>query len=183
MDGKIYLDANSLTRDSFRLAKQILDSGFVPDVIVALWRGGTPVGIVVHEVLNYSGVDCYHTVVKTCSYTGIGEHAEPVIENLDPVLARLTAETRVLVVDDIFDSGRTARAIRNALRPCAGEVRFAMLYYKPGGNETDFSPDFHVGETDRWIVFPHELMGLTPAEIREKDPFIHGLLALDEGER
>jgi len=78
----------------------------------------------------------------------------------------------VLVIDDIFDTGRTVRHIRDRLRPKTAEVRVATLYYRPGNNKTDMVPDFYLRETDRWIVFPHELLDLTPDEIRMKDPVI-----------
>jgi hypothetical protein len=178
MSAKVYLDSNGITRDSFALAKRIFDSGFRPDIIIALWRGGTPVGIAVHEFLNYKGLDCYHTVVKTCSYTGIEQHGEPVIENLDYVLQRLTADSKVLVVDDIFDSGSTARVIRDQLSKVTTNLRFATLYYKPRRNTAGFKPDYYLKEVDSWLVFPHELMGLTPAEIKEKDIFVCSLLGL-----
>lgn len=176
MSDKVYLDSNGLTRDSFVLARKVFDSGFVPDLILAIWRGGTPVGIAVHEFLKYQGRDCYHTVVKTCSYTGIGEHGEPEVENLDYVMARLTPESRVLIVDDVFDSGRTAKTLKRLITQRTAFLRFAMLYYKPMRNETNFVPDYFVEETDRWLVFPHELMGLTLDEIREKKPFVYALL-------
>jgi hypothetical protein len=51
-----------------------------------------------------------------------------------------------------------------------------MPYYKPSRNTTTFAPDYYVRETDHWLVFPHELMDLTPDEIRTKDPFLHDLL-------
>ena len=76
MSNKIYLQANQLYNDSFALAKQIYDSGFVPDALIALWRGGSPVGIAVHEFFLYKGIKFYHTIVKTVSYTGINESRE-----------------------------------------------------------------------------------------------------------
>ncbi len=178
MGDKVYLDSNGLTRDSFALARRIYDSGFVPDVIIALWRGGTPVGIAVHEFLHYKGVNCYHTVVKTSSYTGIAQHGEPVVENLDYVMARLDSRSNVLVVDDIFDSGHTAEAMKRIITRVTPNVKIATLYFKPLRNKTDFAPDYHVKETDSWLVFPHELVGLSPAEILEKDPYIYSLLGL-----
>ena len=178
MDDKVYLDSNGLTRDSFALARKIYDSGFRPDIVVALWRGGTPVGIVVQEYLHYRGVACYHTAVKTSAYTGIGQCREPVIENLDPVIARIGPGTKVLVVDDIFDSGATIRAVRERLGRTQAEIRVATLYFKPRRNTAGFGPDFYLREVDAWLVFPHELMGLTPEEIRRKDPEIHALLGL-----
>ena len=54
---KIYLNANDLLLDSYRLGINILNSGFKPDYIVGIWRGGTPVGIAVQEILHYLGVE------------------------------------------------------------------------------------------------------------------------------
>ena len=55
MDEKIYINASELLFDSFQLGVKFLQSGFVPDYIVAIWRAGTPVGIAVQELLDYSG--------------------------------------------------------------------------------------------------------------------------------
>jgi hypothetical protein len=176
MIAKTYLSANDVTRDSFLLARRIFDSGFRPDALIALWRGGSPVGIAVQEFLRVKGVDCYHTVVKCTSYTGIGMAGTPAIENMDYVRAVLRPDSRVLVVDDIFDSGATARCIKAELNKTTPHVRFAMPYFKPSHNVTTFAPDYYVRETDHWLVFPHELMDLTPDEIRAKDPFLYDLL-------
>ena len=176
MADKTYLSANEVTRDSFLLAHQVFLSGYRPDVIIALWRGGTPIGVAVQEYLAMRGVKAYHTAVKVTSYTGIGTRTEPHIENLEDVRALIRPGGSVLVVDDIFDSGNTARTVRDSLRPVTHDIRFAMPYFKPGNNTTDFEPDYFVHKTDRWLVFPHELDGLTPDEIREKDPFVHDLL-------
>ncbi len=183
MDEKIYLDSNGLTRDSFALARKIFDSGFRPDVIIGLWRGGTPVAVAVQEGLHYLGVSCYHTALKTQAYTGIGEHKHPVIENMGAVMDHLRAAERVLVVDDIFDSGDTVAAVKEAFAPFVRDLRFATLYYKPARNRWPFGPDYWLRETDAWLVFPHELMGLTPDEVRIKDPEVWRLLGLDRTDR
>ena len=176
MDEKIFLDSNGITRDSFALARKIYDDGFRPDVIIGLWRGGTPVAVAVQELLQYLGVNCYHTAVKTQAYTGIGEHKHPVIENLGTLLDHLKDAERVLVVDDIFDSGDTVAAVKEALRPFVKDLRFATLYYKPARSRWPFKPEYYLKETDAWLVFPHELVDLTPDEIRRKDPFVADLL-------
>ena len=176
MPAKEFIEANDLFRDSFALAKRIYDSGFRPDVLVVLWRGGTPVGMVVHEFLLYKGLQTYHTAIKAESYTGIGQRIEPRIENLDPVLAVLKPDSRVLVIDDIFDSGSTLKRVCELLRTRTAHIRTATLYYKDGNRVVDLAPDFYLRKTDRWIVFPHELMDLTPEEIRQKDPELAGLL-------
>ena len=130
MDEKIFLDSNGLTRDSFALARKIYDDGFRPDVIIGLWRGGTPVAVAVQEFLQYLGVGCYHTAVKTQAYTGIGEHKHPVIENLGTLLDHLKDAERVLVVDDIFDSGDTAAAVKETLKPFVKDA--ILLHMKDG---------------------------------------------------
>ena len=176
MPPKTYLFANDITRDSFVLARNIYDSGFRPDAVLALWRGGTPIGIAIQEFLKVKGVKCYHTAVKCTSYTGIEESGEPVVENIESVMRNIGPDTKVLVVDDIFDTGRTAKCMRDVLTRRTPYVRIATLYFKPSRNTTDMVPDYYVHSTDKWIVFPHEIDGLTEDEIREKDAFLHHLL-------
>lgn len=169
---KEYIQANDLVRDSFALARRIFGSGYRPDVLLVLWRGGTPVGIVIHEFLLFKGVETYHAVVKAESYTGIDRRSELRVDGVDDVLDKLTADSRVLVIDDIFDSGNTMRRVVELLRQRTAHVRTATLYLRQGRAETDLRPDYYYRETDRWIVFPHELVGLTPDEIRAKDPVV-----------
>ena len=176
MAGKAYIRADELTRDSFSLAARIYDSGYRPDVLLVLWRGGTPVGIVIHEFLLYKGVRTYHAAVKATSYTGVEKRVEPRVEHLDPVLEQVAPGARVLVVDDIFDSGRTLEKVKGLLSSRTPHVRIATLYYKPDNNETSLTPDYYLRTTREWIVFPHELMDLTEEELREKDPHVAALL-------
>lgn len=173
---KEFIQANDLVRDSFALARKIYDSGYRPDVLIVLWRGGTPVGIVIHEFLLYKGIETYHTAIKAESYVGIGQHIEPTVENLDRVLARVKEGSRILLVDDIFDTGRTVEKVCGLLRAKTCEIRIATLFYKPDKNCTSLTPDFYMRKTDRWIVFPHELLDLTPEEIAAKDVYLRGLL-------
>lgn len=78
MSHKIYLSANDYLRDSWRLARQILGSGWEPEDLIALWRGGAPVGVTVHEFLYYHGLRPRHRVLKCQSYTGIRQGADQV---------------------------------------------------------------------------------------------------------
>ncbi|HRR33260.1 MAG TPA: phosphoribosyltransferase family protein [Kiritimatiellia bacterium] len=179
MSDKVYLSANDYLRDSFRLARMILDSGWQPDDLIVLWRGGAPVGVSVHEFLHYHGLRPRHRVLKCQSYTGIQTREHTVaFENADSIFLSLQAGSRVLVVDDVFDTGGTASAVLERLHPCGVEARIATVYWKPNANQTTLKPDYYVRETDQWIVFPHELDGLTPDEVRQKDPVIFGLLSL-----
>lgn len=175
---KIYITADDLLLDSFRLARQILNSGWRPDALVALWRGGAPVGVAVHEFLAYHGVNVAHTALKCTSYSGIGTHGEVCFEFGDPVFDAIRSGQRVLVVDDIFDSGCTAAAVIRRLAGTAADVRIATAYWRPKNNATALKPHYYVHAADAWVVFPHELMGLTPAEVARKSPAIRALLTV-----
>jgi hypoxanthine phosphoribosyltransferase len=154
---------------------QVVRSGFRPTFLVGVWRGGAPIGIAVQEVLEYHGVDCDHLAVRTSSYAGIGEQKEVRVHAIDYLVSRLTAGDRLLLIDDIFDSGRSIEALLAELsRRCKlnmpRDVRIATVYSKPAGNRTQLRPDYCVRETDAWLVFPHELKGLTREEILAQKP-------------
>ena len=84
---------------------------------------------------------------------------------------------RVLVVDDVFDTGKTAAAIHSKMRGLGVEMRLACVYWKSLANQTSLSPDYFVRDVGgEWIVFPHEIDGLSGEELSEKDGFLAGLL-------
>lgn len=173
---KIYVTATGLLQDSFRLAAKIHRSGFVPDFIVGIWRGGTPVGIAIQEYFAFMGLETDHIAVRTSAYVAIGERAKTIrVHGLHYLIEEADAGDSLLVVDDVFDSGHSIEALLRELTSkmrlnMPGQVRIATPWYKPGNNQTSLVPDFYLHETDQWIVFPHELVGLTPEEIREGKP-------------
>ncbi len=75
---KIFVSATMLLQDSFRLAAEIYSSGFRPDFIVGIWRGGTPVGIAIQEYFDYVGVETDHIAVRTSAYVAIGQRAKTI---------------------------------------------------------------------------------------------------------
>jgi hypothetical protein len=173
---KTYITANALLEDSYRLANRVIDSGYRPTHIVGVWRGGAPIGIAVQEMLDYHGIDSDHIAVRTSSYTGI-DAQEPVVRvfALGYLIDTLDPEHRLLVVDDVFDSGRSIHALLHELRlrcrhNMPREVRIATVYYKPSRNRTEMTPDYYLHQTEEWLVFPHELRGLSEAEIRANKP-------------
>ncbi len=173
---KIYLTANQLLVDSFALAEKIYLSGFRPDFIIGVWRGGAPVGIAIQEHLDYLGVHTDHIAIRTSSYSTIGEQNKTVrVHGLDYIIDNVNAEDNVLLVDDVFDSGRSVLAIFERMknkcrRNMPHDMRIATPWYKPSKNVTDIVPDFYLHETDKWLVFPHELIGLTSEEIAKNKP-------------
>ena len=169
---KIYIDAKALLEDSFRLGVQILDSGFRPTFIVGIWRGGTPVGIAVQELLDFFGVETDHIAIRTSYYEGINQPGTSIrVHGMQYVVDNVNADDGLLIVDDVFDSGMSIDAAIAHLRERSRlntpeDIRIATVYYKPSKNKTDRVPDYYIHETDKWLVFPHELHGLTSEEIR-----------------
>jgi hypoxanthine phosphoribosyltransferase len=175
---KIFVSADSLLNDSFTLGARVLASGFAPDMLIALWRGGTPVGAAIQELLVYCGVINQHFAVKTRHYAGIEQrHGKVLVEGLEPVLPHLRPGLKVLLVDDVFDTGLSLEALMGLLaNQCAGlEIRTATPYFKPANNQTARQPDYFLHSTDEWIVFPHELDGLRVAEILAGKPELTAL--------
>lgn len=178
MTDKYYLSANDYLHDIWRLAHSILKSGWKPEVILALWRGGAEPGVAIHEYFAACGHKLRHAPVKCYSYTGIGKSETTVsFEFADNIFAALAPKTKVLVVDDVFDSGRTAAAVRERIEALGCEMRMACVYWKPTMNVTPYTPEYYTRTVDQWLVFPHEIEGLTPEEIRKKDPILAELMA------
>ena len=173
---KVFISADSLLADSMELARLIVLSGFRPTYLVAMWRGGAPIGIAVQEVLEYHAIHADHIAIRTSSYTGIGDQAKTVrVHAVDYLVSRLSAEDELLLVDDVFDSGRSLDAVMDTLkrrcrRNLPQNIRIATVYYKPKRNRSTLVPDYYVRDTDSWLVFPHEIQGLTKEEILAHKP-------------
>jgi hypoxanthine phosphoribosyltransferase len=173
---KLFVSADSLLRDSMELARRIIRSGFRPTFLVAMWRGGAPIGIAVQEVLEYHSIHTDHIAIRTSSYAGIDNQAKTVrVHALDYLVSRLSAEDELLLVDDVFDSGRSLEAViaelaRRCRRNLPERIRIATVYYKPARNRSALVPDYYVRDTDSWLVFPHEIQGLTREEILQHKP-------------
>ena len=179
---KVILSAQQLLEDSFRLGAQVLEAGFRPTLIIAIWRGGTPVGIAVQELLAYCGVDADHIAIRTSSYSGTERREGVIVHGLHYVIKKIRHDDSLLIVDDVFDTGNTLVAVLDELRTktrknMPEQVRIAVPFYKPARNQTSIKPDFFVHETDDWLVFPHELDSLTPAELEEHRPEVMRIMA------
>ena len=184
---KRFLGADEFLADCWELARRIHASGWQPTHLVGVWRGGAPVAVAVHEWLACRGVEADHCAVRTRSYSGIADQSADVkVDGLDYLVGVLRAESRLLLLDDIHDTGKSLAAVVEALhRQCGDgfprEIRRATVYYHPGhdaGPDDGVTPpDYHVHETDCWVVFPHELAGLTGEEIARYKPASQGSAA------
>lgn len=170
---KRFVTASELLQDSFRLAANIYQSGFRPDFIVGIWRGGTPVGIAIQEYFEFVGITTDHIAVRTSSYIGIGERAKTIrVHGLHYIIEEANAHDSVLVVDDVFDSGHSIEALLKELAQkmrlnMPQSIKIATPWYKPSCNKTELVPEYYLHETADWIVFPHELAGLEFDEIAD----------------
>jgi uncharacterized protein len=173
---KIFISADKLLRDSLELARRVVAGGMRPTFLVAMWRGGAPIGITVQEVLEYHSIHCDHIAIRTSSYSGIDvQHKTVRVHATDYLVSRLEADDELLIVDDVFDSGHSLEAVieelaRRCRRNLPEKIRIATVYYKPERRRTALKPDFYVHETSHWLVFPHEIQGLTREEILANKP-------------
>ena len=104
----------------------VVGIGVVPDYIVGVWRGGAPVGIAVQELLSYFGVQTDHIAIRTSLYIGVDEMAERVqVHGLHYLIENVNAGDKVLIVDDVFDSGRS---IDQAILDLQHKCRFCTLW-------------------------------------------------------
>ena len=180
---KVVITAQQLLEDSFKLGGEVLKSGFRPTMIIAIWRGGTPVGMAVQEILGYFGVKSDHIAIRTSAYSGVDERKARVsVHGLNYIVNKITPEDRLLIVDDVFDSGATIVAVIAELRRRARDnmpedVRVAVPWFKPTRNETSVVPDYWIHESADWLVFPHELDALSAEELESARPEVHAAIS------
>lgn len=185
---KYFVSEEDLVADSFRLGVEIFNSGFRPNVVVGMWRGGSTVGIYVQECLQYLGVDTDHIAIRT-SYSGVEEYAEMVnnpeqrirVHGTQYLLENLNSDDRLLLVDDVYSSGKTLEVVMSRLklrlkRNMPKETRVATIWTRKGEGTSNRMPDFSLHETDSWLVLPYELTGLSKQEIKEHKPGVAELL-------
>ena len=172
------------------LARQVRDSDYSPQVIVGVSRGGWPPARIMSDLLENSNL----ANMKVEFYTNIGITAKtPKITQ--PVTSQVTGK-RVLVVDDVADSGHSLRVASKHLRERgAREIKVLTIYMKP---KSIFKPDHFARETTKWVIFPWERLeavklirknlgseGTTANVIKEligsglNPPLVRRLMALD----
>lgn len=165
---------DQLRLDSIKLGEKIIKDKFKPDYLVAVWRGGASIGLYVHELLKYvyqSPVD--HIAIRTSRYINpTTTLSEVQVHNLGYLTERLKSDSKVLLIDDVYDSGLSIKAVIDTLTDRLGsnaptDIRVATIDYKPQNNKTDRIPDYYVNITSSWLVYPHELEGLTIKEIAD----------------
>ena len=96
-------------------------------------------------------------------------YVNEIFYGLNYVIRQLESEDRLLIVDDVHDTGNSIAQIINditsACKKNTPDIKVATPYYKPNKSQTGRKPDYYIHETDQWLVFPHELEGLSLEEI------------------
>ena len=165
---KLYVSPNDLYRDALVLGNKVIDSGLRTDVLVNVMRGAALIGITIHELLRHHGISAEHVPIQSSTYSGLDVLAEEVtVQGIERV-ATLGHGRKILFVDDVFDRGMTYQTILSTLSELGSQpsaIGLAVVYYKPTRNRTTLGPDFYVHTTDKWLVFPHDLVGLTREQI------------------
>ncbi|MDG6103587.1 phosphoribosyltransferase [Dactylosporangium aurantiacum] len=147
MDERETLDWQTFGDASRGLAQAVADDGFRPDVVLCVARGG----LLLAGALGYA-LDVKRLVMmNVLYYTGVDERLDaPVVLRPTPDGEDL-AGARVLIVDDVSDTGATLRVVRDFCAVHAADVRCAVLYEKP---QTVVRCEYVWRRTDRWINFP-----------------------------
>jgi hypoxanthine phosphoribosyltransferase len=129
--------------------QKIQASQYQPNIIIGIAKGGTIPTRILSDLMEISQT----TNIQIKSYRTI---AEPEIEPL--ITQRLTTSItnkKVLLVDDIADSGKTLKAAKMYLQEHkAKDIKIATLYAKP---TSEIEPDFYEKKTSKWVVFPWEM--------------------------
>ena len=138
-------DVQSLTET---LAQKIVASGFKPDLIVAVSRGGFDPARILCDQLSIRKL----ASVQLEAYDGMVKRPEPII--VLPLNANV-ARLKVLIADDVSDSGASLlKAKEHIEEKGASLVRVATLHIKPWSS---FVPDYYAESVDAWVVYPWEL--------------------------
>lgn len=197
---KEFLPYDVVRNDALKLAHKIYHSGFFPDVIYASLRGGAYMANIISEYFKIvSKKSGKHPVlyagVVARSYSDIAQHTKVFIDGWTYPPENLRPGDKILLVDDIFDSGRTVNALVEALMNSRGipreDIKVVVHDYKYFAYEKTqlpIQPDFYCRkfeinspEENRWIHYmSHELVGLTERELEEryysKDSELKGVL-------
>jgi hypoxanthine phosphoribosyltransferase len=181
---KEFVPYDLIRNNALKLARRICLDNFTPDVIYVSLRGGAYLGNVISEyfkVMKKDGRPVYYAAVVARSYTGVRDSGQVKVEGWTYAPEHLRIGDKVLLVDDIFDSGRTINHLaeiilergipRHDLKVAVHDYKF--FYDKK--EQFPIQPDYwcrkhelSVKDEDCWIHYmSHELVGLSHEELRQ----------------
>jgi hypoxanthine phosphoribosyltransferase len=129
------------------LAQQVVDSGYEPDLILSIARGGLGLGMGLGYALDVKNL----SAVNVEFYTGIDQRLDvPIMLPPTPAAVDL-AGLKILIADDVADTGKTLEVVRDFVADQVAEARTAVIYEKPW---TVIRPEYVWRRTEAWIDFP-----------------------------
>ncbi len=182
MTTMLHIDPDEFLVDTFRLGRKLYQTGFRPRHAISIWRGGTPVGLGVDAYFRAQGLQINHTTIATESFTAIDQRGEVTIKGLEHLIKVVCPEDGLLLIDDVYETGRTIGKIVDTIRQRAranapDQIVVATVHSKPEKHEYTEIPIVSLRELpgDTWIDYPHELADLVDPE----DPEDHKILQKD----
>ncbi|MDR2842685.1 MAG: phosphoribosyltransferase [Spirochaetaceae bacterium] len=197
---KEFLAFDVVRNNALKLAHRIYHDGFVPDVIYVSLRGGAYIGNIISEyfkiVRRNNTRPCYYAAVVARSYTDIGNAEKVSVDGWTYSPEYLRSGDKVLLVDDIFDTGRTVNFLANVILEKGiprSDIKVAVHDYKyfyDKAVQLPVQPDYwarkqELSEKDepKWIHYlSHELIGLTDKELEDQyykqDPGLKDVLKI-----
>lgn len=198
MSDKEFVAYDTVRDSAIELAHRIYNDGFVPDVIYVSLRGGAYLGNVISEYFKFVRRDqrpVFYAAVVARSYSDIHKHERVSVDGWTYSPEYLRSGDRILLIDDIFDTGRTINHLVEVILEKGiprRDIRVAVFDYKIrhyGEERLPIQPDYYCRkhevrspDEDRWIHYlSHEMVGLTPDEIvgqydsRTVQEILHGL--------
>ena len=169
MNKKQYIKPDKLLNDSLKLGMKIFKSGYKPNCIIGIWRGGAQISITIQELLEYLNIKMKNIYIGTSSYYDIEKQDSTIyIDSQINKIRNLTKEDKILIIDDVHDTGLSIQKVINHIQMYCYSIptiKVGTIYFKSDNNKTNNVPDFYIYDTDDWLVFPHELLYLHLNEI------------------
>ncbi|RMF56047.1 hypothetical protein D6745_00475 [Candidatus Woesearchaeota archaeon] len=167
-----HLSLEQIEQDTVRLFLQIYQGNeihpepYIPTAIGAVWKGGcsliAPLIIELFEAFGHT--DIYHMPFKARSYQRPGENEAVRLDGLGSFKERLTPNDKVLIIEDIVDTGSTHKRIMSELSLVTENARFAVLYWRKDKHKGGIRPDYFVEPKTDWQNFPHEVSDIVRNE-------------------
>lgn len=198
MSHKEFIPYDDIRNNAIELANRIYREGFIPDVIYVSLRGGAYMGNVISEFFKFvrrGQRPVFYAAVVARSYTDIHQQEKVSVDGWTYSPEHLRSGDRVLLVDDIFDTGRTVNHLVQIILEKGiprNDIRIAVHDYKIReyvDERLPIQPDYYCRKheittpvNDQWIHYlSHELVGLDPSEIDDQftsttvKEILHGL--------
>ncbi|MCL2175813.1 MAG: phosphoribosyltransferase [Treponema sp.] len=194
---KTFLQFDTERDNALKLARRIYTEGFIPDVIYVSLRGGAYLGNIISEyfkIVHKGSRPVYYAAVVARSYTDIAKADKVVVDGWTYSPDHLRVGDKVLLVDDIFDSGKTINHLAEIIIEKGiprHDLKIAVhdyKYFRDKEVQLPFQPDYwcvkhdlSIHDEEKWIHYmSHELVGLTREELEKyyysRDPDLRPVL-------